>query len=63
MVFVAFLLVILFVGVVRTGIDGRARNIPFLALILLSAFQAFLSGLRWGLRYFRCDVCGAAIPS
>jgi len=49
MVFVAFLLVILFVGVVRTGIDGRARNIPFLALILFSAFQAFLSGLRWGL--------------
>ncbi len=46
--FVAFLLVILFVGVVRAGNDGGSRSIPFLALILLSAFQAFLSGLRWG---------------
>ncbi|WP_296106740.1 AraC family transcriptional regulator [uncultured Agrobacterium sp.] len=46
--FVAILLVILFVGLVRAGNDSGSRNIPFLALILLSAFQAFLSGLRWG---------------
>lgn len=46
--FVAILLVILFAGVIRAGNDGGSRNIPFLALILLSAFQAFLSGLRWG---------------
>lgn len=46
--FVAFLLVILFVGLVRAGNGVGSRNVPFLALILLSAFQAFLSGLRWG---------------
>jgi AraC-like DNA-binding protein len=45
---VALLLLILFVAVVRTGADGNSRNFPFLALILLSAFQALLSGLRWG---------------
>lgn len=45
---VALLLLILFVAVVRAGEDGKPRNLSFLALILLSAFQAFLSGLRWG---------------
>lgn len=45
---VALLLVILFITVVRTGDDGNSRNMPFLTLILLSAFQAFLSGMRWG---------------
>ena len=45
---VALLLLILFVAMVRTGDDGNSPNLPFLALILLSAFQAFLSGLRWG---------------
>jgi AraC-like DNA-binding protein len=44
---VAILLLVLFVAVWRNG-AGNPRNIPFLALILLSAFQAFLSGLRWG---------------
>lgn len=49
---VALLLVILFVAVARRSDDdvstGNARNTAFLALVLLSAFQAFLSGLRWG---------------
>ncbi|WP_137136496.1 AraC family transcriptional regulator [Rhizobium sp. FKY42] len=46
--FVAILLIILFIVVVRAG-DGRtSRNASFLVLILLSAFQAVLSGLRWG---------------
>lgn len=45
---VALLLVILFVAVIRSGDDEAPRNVPFLTLILLSAFQAFLSGLRWG---------------
>lgn len=45
---VTLLLVILFVVVIRHGDDRKSRNLPFLLLILLSAFQAFLSGLRWG---------------
>jgi AraC-like DNA-binding protein len=49
---VALLLLILFVAVMKTADDpestGNAQNAAFLALILLSAFQAFLSGLRWG---------------
>jgi len=48
---VAILLVILFFAVLKNddeSASGAPRNIPFLALILLSAFQAFLSGLRWG---------------
>lgn len=45
---VALLLVILFIAVVRTRHDENPRSLPFLTLILLSAFQAFLSGLRWG---------------
>jgi AraC-like DNA-binding protein len=45
---VSLLLVILFVAVLRTGDEKSSPNPPFLVLILLSAFQAFLSGLRWG---------------
>ena len=48
---VAILLLILFFAVLKSDdapVFGSARNIPFLALILLGAFQAFLSGLRWG---------------
>jgi AraC-like DNA-binding protein len=44
---VAILLVILF-GVVRSRDDSPSPNLPFQALILLSAFQSVLSGLRWG---------------
>jgi AraC-like DNA-binding protein len=44
---VAILLLVLFFGVLKSD-EGASRNIPFLALILLCAFQAFLSGLRWG---------------
>lgn len=45
---VTILLIMLFIDVMRAGDGGGSRNDPFLALILLSAFQAFLSGLRWG---------------
>ncbi|ENN88905.1 putative transcriptional regulator protein, AraC family [Rhizobium freirei PRF 81] len=49
---VAILLLILFVTMSNDNDGpasiGRARNSPFLLLILLSAFQAFFSGLRWG---------------
>jgi len=44
---VAILLLVLFVAVLKSD-EGVQRNIPFLALILVCAFQAFLSGLRWG---------------
>ncbi|GAC1043635.1 helix-turn-helix domain-containing protein [Rhizobium sp. No.120] len=44
---VAILLVILFV-VVRSRDDSPSPNLPFQALILVSTFQAVLSGLRWG---------------
>lgn len=44
---VAMLLLVLFAAVVRREDGGRA-NRPFLALILLSAVQSVLSGLRWG---------------
>lgn len=44
---VAILLLVVFVHVVRRDEEG-ARNIPFLALILLSVLQSLLSGLRWG---------------
>ena len=44
---VAILLVVLFVAV-RTRDAGTAPNLPFQALILLSALQSTLSGLRWG---------------
>jgi AraC-like DNA-binding protein len=45
---VAILLLVLFFAVLKSDDDATSRNIPFLALILLCAFQAFLSGLRWG---------------
>ena len=48
---VAILLLVLFFAVLKSDdapVFGTERNIPFLALILLGAFQAFLSGLRWG---------------
>jgi len=48
---VAILLLVLFFAVLKSedeSAPGAPRNLPFLALILLSAFQAFLSGLRWG---------------
>lgn len=48
---VTILLLVLFFAVLKSD-DAPAsetpRNIPFFALILLCAFQAFLSGLRWG---------------
>ncbi|MBX4906113.1 MULTISPECIES: AraC family transcriptional regulator [Rhizobium] len=43
----ALLLLILFVAVLRRD-EEAAPNLPFLALILLSALQSVLSGLRWG---------------
>ncbi|WP_092747209.1 helix-turn-helix domain-containing protein [Rhizobium aethiopicum] len=43
----ALLLLILFVVVLRRD-EEAAPNLPFLALILLSALQSVLSGLRWG---------------
>jgi AraC-like DNA-binding protein len=48
---VAILLLVLFFAVLQSDdepVFSPSRNIPFLALILLGAFQAFLSGLRWG---------------
>ncbi len=48
---VAILLLVLFFAVLKSDDAPAAktsRNIPFLALILAGAFQAFLSGLRWG---------------
>ncbi|TPW29073.1 helix-turn-helix transcriptional regulator [Martelella alba] len=49
---VTVLLLVLFALVMRADHEsaptGSSRNKPFLALILLAAFQAFLSGLRWG---------------
>ncbi|WP_458385456.1 helix-turn-helix domain-containing protein [Rhizobium pisi] len=44
---IALLLLILFVAVIRRD-EEAAPNWPFLALILLSALQSTLSGLRWG---------------
>ena len=44
---VAILLVVLFVAV-RSHDAGTAPNLPFQALILLSALQSTFSGLRWG---------------
>lgn len=48
---VAILLLVLFYAVLKSDdapVFSPPRNLPFLALILLGAFQAFLSGLRWG---------------
>ena len=44
---VAILLVVLFAAV-KARDDEAPPNLPFQALILLSAFQSTLSGLRWG---------------
>ncbi|WP_299961130.1 AraC family transcriptional regulator [uncultured Roseobacter sp.] len=44
---VAILLVLLFAIILHRN-EGPAQNRPFLALILLCALQALLSGLRWG---------------
>lgn len=44
---VALLLIILFVTVLRRD-EEAAPNLPFLALILLTALQSVLAGLRWG---------------
>ncbi|NLR97607.1 helix-turn-helix transcriptional regulator [Rhizobium sp. P38BS-XIX] len=49
---VAILLLVLFVVVAResdqAAVEEAPRNGPFLALILMSAFQSVLGGLRWG---------------
>ncbi|WP_026614652.1 helix-turn-helix domain-containing protein [Ensifer aridi] len=44
---VAILLLVLFAAVARRD-DEAPRNLPFLALILVSVLQSLLSGLRWG---------------
>lgn len=62
---VAILLVVLFVIVARRD-DEEPANLPFLALILLSAFQSLLSGLRWGYAVeavmYIAPVGAAAVP-
>lgn len=49
---IAILLVVLLIEIIRRddGLrgGGTVRNMPFLALILLSIVQSVLSGLRWG---------------
>ena len=44
---VAIALLVLFASVFRRD-DDRPPNVPFLTLILVSALQSVLSGLRWG---------------
>ncbi len=44
---IAIVLLVLFVAVLMRD-DDRPANLPFLTLILVSAFQSILSGLRWG---------------
>lgn len=44
---VTILLFVLFLSVIRRG-DEAPLNLPFPALILVSALQSLLSGLRWG---------------
>jgi AraC-like DNA-binding protein len=44
---VSLLLLILFVAVIKRD-NGTTANVPFLALIVLGAFQSVLSGLHWG---------------
>ncbi|WP_426127479.1 helix-turn-helix domain-containing protein [Pararhizobium sp. PWRC1-1] len=62
---VAVLLVVLFVIVLKRD-EGAPPNVPFLALILLSAFQSLLSGLRWGYAVesvmYIMPVLAAAVP-
>ncbi|MBB4572573.1 AraC family transcriptional regulator [Rhizobium lentis] len=55
---VALLLLILFVVVFRRDEEGQP-NRPFLVLILLSALQSVLSGLRWG---YGMQVVGVIAP-
>ena len=55
---VALLLLILFVIVLRRDEEGQP-NRPFLVLILLSALQSILSGLRWG---YGMQVVGVIAP-
>ncbi|SDI55002.1 hypothetical protein SAMN05428953_102244 [Mesorhizobium muleiense] len=55
---VAILLLILFVTVARRDDDGQP-NVPFLALILVAAFQSTLLGLRWG---YGVDGVGRILP-
>lgn len=44
---VAILLLVLFITVARRN-DGEPANLPFLFLVLISALQSLLLGLRWG---------------
>jgi AraC-like DNA-binding protein len=64
-VVVAILLILLFVIVLKRDQDATP-NVPFLALILLSAFQSLLSGLRWGYAIenvmYIMPVLAAAVP-
>ena len=51
--FVVTILLLVLFAVVAKGSDQASlkeapRNVPFLALILMGAFQSFLSGMRWG---------------
>ncbi|AIC27854.1 AraC family transcriptional regulator protein [Rhizobium etli bv. mimosae str. IE4771] len=55
---VALLLLFLFVVVLRRDEEGQP-NRPFLVLILLSALQSILSGLRWG---YGMQVVGVIAP-
>ncbi|RWK40631.1 AraC family transcriptional regulator [Mesorhizobium sp.] len=55
---VAILLLILFVTVARRDDDAQP-NVPFLALILVAAFQSTLLGLRWG---YGMDGVGRILP-
>ncbi|MBB4234185.1 AraC-like DNA-binding protein [Rhizobium esperanzae] len=55
---VALLLLILFVIVLRRDEEGQP-NRPFLTLLLLSALQSFLSGLRWG---YGVQAVGMIVP-
>ncbi|WP_064682520.1 helix-turn-helix domain-containing protein [Rhizobium bangladeshense] len=55
---VALLLLILFVIVLRRDEEGQP-NRPFLVLILLSALQSILAGLRWG---YEMQVVGVIAP-
>lgn len=63
---VSILIVGLFIVAVRSGAEDRPANIPFLALILVSALQCLLVGLRWGYGLqaimFVAPVVAATIP-
>ncbi len=63
---VSILILGLFIVAVRRGAEDRPANIPFLALILVSALQCLLVGLRWGYGLqqimFVAPVVAATIP-